>query len=51
VQHCGIASIPQEGKDAKDLRNWGPITMLNCDSKIITKALVSKMSKVLDDLI
>ncbi len=43
--------LPNEGKDKKDIKNWRPITLSNCDSKIITKALAIKMSKVLDDVI
>jgi hypothetical protein len=46
-----ITLLPKEGKDIRDIRNWRPITLSNCDSKIITKALAIKMSKVLDDLI
>jgi hypothetical protein len=46
-----ITLLPKEGKDIKDIKNWRPITLSNCDSKIITKALATKMSKVLDDII
>ena len=31
--------------------NWRPITLSNCDSKIITKALSNRMSKVLGEII
>jgi hypothetical protein len=46
-----ITLLPKEGKDTKDIKNWIPITLSNCDSKIITKALALKMSKVIDDMI
>ena len=46
-----ITLLPKEGKDVKDIKNWRPITLSNCDSKIITKALAIKMSTVLDDVI
>ena len=46
-----ITLLPKEGKDVRDIKNWRPITLSNCDSKIITKAFAIRMSKVLDDLI
>lgn len=29
--------IPKSGKDLSDLKNWRPITLSNCDHKLITK--------------
>ena len=29
--------IPKPGKDQRDLKNWRPITLSNCDHKLITK--------------
>ncbi len=46
-----ITLLPKEGKDTTDIKNWRPITLSNCDSKIITKALSNKVSKVLDSII
>ena len=46
-----ITLLPKEGKDAKDIKNWRPITLTNCDAKIITKALVIRMNKVMDEKI
>jgi exonuclease III len=46
-----ITLLPKEGKDTSDIKNWRPITLSNCDSKIITKALSIKISKVLDSII
>jgi hypothetical protein len=43
--------LPKEGKDTSDIKNWRPITLSNCDSKIITKALSVKVSKVLDSIL
>ena len=37
--------LPKEGKDLKQLKNWRPITLSNCDFKIITKSLAIKLSK------
>jgi exonuclease III len=46
-----ITLLPKDGKDTRDIKNWRPITLSNCDSKIITKALALKTSKVLDSII
>ncbi len=46
-----ITLLPKDGKDAKDIKNWRPITLSNCDSKIITKALANKISTVLETII
>ena len=46
-----IVLLPKEGKDSKDIKNWRPITLSNCDLKIITKSLASKMAVVLDQII
>jgi hypothetical protein len=46
-----ITLLPKEGKDTSDIKNWRPITLSNCDAKIITKALSSKIAKVLDSII
>jgi hypothetical protein len=46
-----ITLLPKEGKDNSDIKNWRPITLSNCDSKIITKALSTKISKVLNSIL
>jgi hypothetical protein len=46
-----ITLLPKEGKDPNDIKNWRPITLSNCDSKIITKALATKTSKILESII
>ena len=43
--------IPKEGKDQTLLKNWRPITLSNCDIKIITKTLACKMSANLTSII
>jgi exonuclease III len=46
-----ITILPKEGKDLNDIKNWRPITLSNCDAKIITKTLASRINLVLDTLI
>jgi hypothetical protein len=46
-----ITLLPKDGKDPTDIKNWRPITLSNCDAKIITKALANKTSKVLESII
>ena len=36
--------IPKSGKDLKKLTNWRPITLSNCDHKLITKAYANRLS-------
>ena len=51
-QSRGIINlIPKEGKDLRYLRNWRPLTILNTDYKILTKALANRLQKVLPKLI
>ena len=38
--------IPKLGKDLKNLTNWRPITLSNCDHKLITKTYANRMSSV-----
>ena len=37
--------IPKAGKDTSKLTNWGPITLSNCDHKLITKTYARKLSE------
>jgi hypothetical protein len=46
-----ITILPKDGKDLSDIKNWRPITLTNCDAKIITKALAMKISRVLESII
>ena len=46
-----VVLIPKEGKDIKDIKNWRPITLSNCDAKIIPKALSSRMTLVVNEII
>jgi hypothetical protein len=46
-----IVLLPKEDKDLGNISNWRPITLSNCDAKIITKALANRMSRVLGEII
>ena len=37
--------IPKAGKNLKELTNWRPITLSNCDHKLITKTYANRMCK------
>ena len=43
--------IPKAGKNSKELKNWRPITLSNCDHKIITKALSTVLAANLNRII
>ena len=43
--------IPKDGKDQSVLKNWRPITLSNCDIKIITKTIARKMTMNLTSII
>jgi hypothetical protein len=45
-----ITLLPKQGKDSSDIKNWRPITLSNCDSKIITKAFAIRLSQVLSSV-
>ena len=52
TQRRGIISlIPKKDKALNELKNWRPITLLNCDYKIASKAIASCLKFLLSDLI
>ena len=46
-----LTLLPKEGKNLEELKNWRPITLSNCDLKLITKTLSKRMTKTLDEVI
>jgi hypothetical protein len=46
-----ITLLPKEGKDIRDIKNWRPITLSNCDAKIITKAFAMRLNPILESII
>ncbi len=41
--------IPKAGKDTKLLKNWRPITLSNCDHKLITRAYNNRVLSAIND--
>lgn len=46
-----IAQIPKKDKDSLEIPNWRPLTMLNCDYKILAKALALWLQPILPSII
>ena len=46
-----ITLIEKKGKDRSLLENWRPISLVNVDTKIMTKAIASRIKSVLPDII
>jgi hypothetical protein len=43
--------LPKEGKDLTKLNNWRPITLSNCDHKIITKCYAKRITEILSSFL
>ncbi len=43
--------IPKVGKDSRDLKNWRPITLSNCDHKLITRIYNNRLLQCISDKI
>jgi len=43
--------IPKPGKDKRELKNWRPITLSNCDHKLITKTYNSRLLATISNYI
>ena len=46
-----ITLIEKKGKDKRYLKNWRPISLINVDAKIASKALAFRIRKVITNLI
>ena len=38
-QYKGVLTLLHKGGEREDIKNWRPLTLLNCDYKIISKLL------------
>jgi hypothetical protein len=43
--------LPREGKNLNEIKNWHPITLSNCYSKIIAEALATRTANHLHEII
>ena len=46
-----VSFLPKKNKPTNLLKNWRPITLLNCDYKTATKSIASRIRKVLPKII
>ena len=46
-----IKLLEKSDKDRRFIKNWRPISLLNIDVKILTKALATKLKKVLNSIV
>ena len=46
-QHCGVISLSYKKGDRLDPRNWRPISFLNVDYKIVSRAIAARLLKVI----
>jgi hypothetical protein len=46
-----IRLIAKKGKDQTDNKGWRPISLLNTDTKVLTKCLANRLKKVCDEVI
>ena len=46
-----ITLVPKKNKPSNLLKNWRPITLLNCDYKIAAKSIANRMKKILSKII
>ena len=46
-----ITLMPKKNKPQQFLKNWRPISLLNCDYKIAAKAIATRIKGVLPDII
>lgn len=52
TQRQGVISLlPKPGKDQNLLSGWRPITLLNCDYKLLAKVLAARLKKFIPDLV
>jgi hypothetical protein len=50
-QYKGVLTLSHKGGEWEYIKNWRPLTLLNCDHKIISKLLVERLKNDLTKLI
>lgn len=50
-QYKGVLTLLHKGGERDNIKNWRPLTLLNCDYKIIAKILAERLKIVLPKLI
>lgn len=50
-RRTGLITLLYKKGDRTDLKNWRPISLLNCDYKILAKMISSRLAHVLEDII
>ena len=51
TQRKGLITLLFKKGDSRELKNWRPITLLNCDYKIIAAILSARVQKVIDGIV
>ena len=46
-----LTLLEKKGKDKRFIKNWRPISLINFDTKIASKALAKRLESILPDLI
>ena len=46
-----ISLLPKPARDHREIRNWRPITLANCDAKIFSRILANRLALFLPDLV
>ena len=46
-----ITLLEKKGKEKRLIKNWRPISLINVDTKIVSKALAKRIEHILPDLI
>jgi hypothetical protein len=50
-QYNGVLTLLHKRGEREDIKNWRPLTLLNCDYKIISNLLAERLKNVLTKLI